>query len=201
MSSEPIGCAEIASAVEAVCGARAGDRRACVDRLAVAWAAAALGPLGRVSMASRLGLTERRVRTAVEALRASGVVGVDPVAGVYAASVPEPLRRLSCGVRGGFLVAYLAPVDDELAGLVEERVVGLRDEYMLAVGGPGLVLVGLVVDGLRAPRVPEELAGRYAAAVEGLEGPGVAFLIEAGRPLYFCPASLYALYRVCGGYG
>jgi hypothetical protein len=148
-------------------------------------------------MARRLGLTERRVRTAVEALRAEGVVVVDPVAGVYAGEVPDPLRALECLERGGFLVAYLAPVDPDLAELVEARVVALRDEYMLAVEGPGLVLVGLVVDGFRAPRVPGSLVARYAPALEGLEGPGVAFLIEPGRPLYYCAASLYALYRLC----
>ena len=202
-----LGCRELARLVDTVCGARVSDRRGCVDLLAVAWAVARRGPIGRISIAKLLGLTERRVRTAVEQLRRTGLVGVEQPAGVYALpSMPEESKLIDCRwLDDGSLLALAGPAASDLLRVIEEHVVQVRDEIVLAAEEPCVTLIGFISDeGVTAPRVPVQVLRGYAdrilSAAAGTAGPTAFALLRRGCPLRCCAAFPYALYRVCTMY-
>lgn len=198
MPSNCIDCSDLAEAVETVCSDP--TSQLCLNDIAVAWIVAVEGPLGRLSIARRLGLSERRVRASVDRLRRGGIVEVDPVAGVYGSErMPAALRSVKCKRTSKFLVSAVIDPCADLLEAIENHVVDIRDDFMLTVGSKAVELIGYTSGGrLHAPHVPEELLKGYDLEVRSTAPEdSIVFLLKRDSPLYYCPAVLLPLYRQC----
>ncbi len=192
---ECVSCGNLIEAIEKVCGRLEGY---CLYDISVAWIVSREGPLGRITISRRLGVSERRVRASIERLRGRDVVAVDPVAGVYALDVPRLLKMLECIDVSEFRIAVLNNPCTDLTDLVEKHVVSIRDRILITFSSNPLEVIGYIVSGVfRAPYVPEHMLEKYKHATEELTGDALLVFMKRGTPLYYCPGLLLVLASTC----
>lgn len=153
---------------------------------------------GRVSVAKRCGMSERRVRTVRSALLERCGADLSRCGSVRA--FVERARFTVKGVNDR-LVTALYPLGEGVLRAVRGRIVSLRDLLVVELGSPApLEVVGLSTkEGPEIPAIPAELAEGYTrlARLAELPSDSVFAFWKGGGDLMLVSALVSALTRLC----
>ncbi|ABM81044.1 hypothetical protein Hbut_1210 [Hyperthermus butylicus DSM 5456] len=171
-----------------------GKLRDCIDMLAILFAASNLGPIGRPSLSTLIGIGEKRVRNLVAKLRSAGLVKAS-----RAGITSDGMQGVLCLSSGGYTIA-LAACSRAVAELMLRSIVALRDKLVILTGSPAILEVIGYIDSNGAtvfPGLGLELSEKYARLVSEIGSR------ETCRSVGGCLVAVFNLpdcYRCCASF-
>jgi len=159
--------------------------------------------LGRVAVAKKLGISERRARSLIDKLNKKGYLAKDLETCINTRSFPYNLSYCSTKFNNYYLTAFLE-ANLELLKLVERSITMLRDYIVLASRDPEVLeIVGYTSEGrIYLPRVPRRMREKYARKIDKLipqilSTPSLFIVWRSYKPYLSEACLLYSLYRLC----
>jgi len=152
--------------------------------------------LGRARLSRELGISERRARSILEKLIEIGVVesAVDRcISEIFVSKLDFTIHTRTLSGSSSTLT-IISEIGDEIADLVENSVVAVRDYIVIHTGDPDALEVIGYVDSqgnIVLPRLPEELREKYVGILKYAEiSPRSLFVLWRNYRKYFSEASL-----------
>lgn len=153
--------------------------------------------LGRVSVSRKTSIGERRIRRINEYIKSLQKTRPELyefiTESIHQASIiTQPVKQ--------YLLTIFHPVDPGLLKKVESKIVEIRDWIIVETRDRECIeVIGVVLDRIIFPLVPEELSRRYIELVPAtlLEKNSVLVLWRKHTPLLYESAVLNALVNIC----